>query len=130
MKMSKVVGRADDMLIVRGVNVYPSEIEAVVLADDGVGPQYVLVVDARARVAPADRLLRATGSTTDTAWSRGRLIGALCAASERLVRRARVGAGHAAAYRGRQGLTGDAVDSGCGAGPRPGSVAAEFRAGP
>ena len=29
--MSKMVGRADDMLVIRGVNVYPSEIEAVVL---------------------------------------------------------------------------------------------------
>jgi phenylacetate-CoA ligase len=47
-KMSKIVGRADDMLIVRGVNVYPSEVEAVVLAEPGVGPQYLLVIDERA----------------------------------------------------------------------------------
>ncbi|GIH19971.1 phenylacetate--CoA ligase family protein [Rugosimonospora africana] len=47
-KMSKVVGRSDDMLVIRGVNVYPSEVEAVVLADAGVGPQYAIVVDARA----------------------------------------------------------------------------------
>ena len=43
--MSKIVGRADDMLIIRGVNVYPSEVEAVVLADAAVGPQYVIVLD-------------------------------------------------------------------------------------
>ena len=47
-RMSKIVGRADDMLIIRGVNVYPSEIEAVVLGDDAVAPQYVLVLDERA----------------------------------------------------------------------------------
>jgi phenylacetate-CoA ligase len=47
-KMSKVVGRTDDMLVIRGVNVYPSEVEAVVLADVAVGPQYAMVVDARA----------------------------------------------------------------------------------
>jgi phenylacetate-CoA ligase len=47
-KMSKVVGRSDDMLVIRGVNVYPSEVEAVVLADAGVGPQYAIVIDARA----------------------------------------------------------------------------------
>jgi phenylacetate-CoA ligase len=47
-RMSKVVGRTDDMLVVRGVNLYPSEVEAVVLADPQVGPQYLIVIDARA----------------------------------------------------------------------------------
>ncbi len=46
-RMSKVVGRADDMLVIRGVNLYPSEVEAVVLADPQAAPQYLLVVDAR-----------------------------------------------------------------------------------
>jgi phenylacetate-coenzyme A ligase PaaK-like adenylate-forming protein len=44
-RMSKIVGRADDMLVIRGVNVYPSEVEAVLLAEPAVGPQYLLVVD-------------------------------------------------------------------------------------
>ncbi|HZD00890.1 MAG TPA: phenylacetate--CoA ligase [Actinomycetes bacterium] len=44
-RMSKVLGRADDMLVIRGVNVYPSEVEAVLLAEKAVGPQYLLVVD-------------------------------------------------------------------------------------
>jgi phenylacetate-CoA ligase len=43
--MSKVTGRRDDMLVIRGVNVYPSEVEAVLLAEPAVGPQYLLVVD-------------------------------------------------------------------------------------
>ena len=43
--MSKVVGRADDMLVIRGVNVYPSEVEAVLLAEPAIGAQYLLVVD-------------------------------------------------------------------------------------
>jgi phenylacetate-CoA ligase len=46
-KMSRIVGRADDMLVVRGVNVYPSEIESVLLADPAVAPQYLLVLDTR-----------------------------------------------------------------------------------
>ncbi len=46
-KMSKIVGRRDDMLVIRGVNVYPSEVEAVVLADPAVAPHYTLVLDAR-----------------------------------------------------------------------------------
>jgi phenylacetate-CoA ligase len=45
--MSKVTGRKDDMLVIRGVNVYPSEIERVLLAQDAVSPDYLLVVDER-----------------------------------------------------------------------------------
>ncbi|WP_224268957.1 phenylacetate--CoA ligase PaaK [Haloprofundus salinisoli] len=39
-RMSHVTGRSDDMLVVRGVNVYPSEIESVVLEFDAVAPYY------------------------------------------------------------------------------------------
>jgi phenylacetate-coenzyme A ligase PaaK-like adenylate-forming protein len=46
-KMSKVTGRKDDMLVVRGVNVYPSEIERVLLGQDALAPDYLLVVDER-----------------------------------------------------------------------------------
>jgi phenylacetate-coenzyme A ligase PaaK-like adenylate-forming protein len=46
-KMSKVTGRRDDMLVVRGVNVYPSEVERVLLAEPGICPDYLLVVDER-----------------------------------------------------------------------------------
>lgn len=44
-RMTRIKGRIDDMLIVRGVNVFPSEIEAVVLATQGVAPHYQIVVD-------------------------------------------------------------------------------------
>jgi phenylacetate-coenzyme A ligase PaaK-like adenylate-forming protein len=47
-KMSKVTGRKDDMLVIRGVNVYPSEIERVLLAEPAVAPDYLLVIDERA----------------------------------------------------------------------------------
>ncbi|MDQ1683726.1 MAG: phenylacetate-CoA ligase [Frankiaceae bacterium] len=47
-RMSKVLGRRDDMLVVRGVNVYPSEVESVLLAREGLAPHYQLVVDRRA----------------------------------------------------------------------------------
>ena len=46
-KMSKVAGRKDDMLVVRGVNVYPSEVERVLLGHAGLAPDYLLVVDER-----------------------------------------------------------------------------------
>jgi phenylacetate-CoA ligase len=43
--MSKVHGRTDDMLIVRGVNVFPTQIESVLLSVEGVEPQYQIIVD-------------------------------------------------------------------------------------
>jgi phenylacetate-CoA ligase len=53
-RMSKIAGRIDDMVVVRGVNVYPSEVEAVLLAEPGVAPHYLLVVDKR---TPTTRLI-------------------------------------------------------------------------
>src|SRR4051812_26338322 len=44
-RMSRVVGRTDDMLIIRGVNVFPSEVERVLLGVDGLAPHYQLVVE-------------------------------------------------------------------------------------
>jgi phenylacetate-CoA ligase len=44
-RMSKVHGRTDDMLIVRGVNVFPSQIEQIILSVDGVAPHYMIVID-------------------------------------------------------------------------------------
>jgi phenylacetate-CoA ligase len=45
-RMSKVLGRRDDMLVIRGVNVYPREIEAVLLRH--ASPHYQVVIDRRA----------------------------------------------------------------------------------
>ena len=44
-KMSKPKGRSDDMLIIRGVNVFPSQIESVLLEFPEVSPHYLIVVD-------------------------------------------------------------------------------------
>jgi phenylacetate-CoA ligase len=44
-RMDRVEGRSDDMLIVRGVNVFPSQIEAVLVGIQGVEPHYQLIVD-------------------------------------------------------------------------------------
>ena len=46
-KMTRVTGRRDDMLVIRGVNVYPSEIERVLLANPALAPDYLVVVDHR-----------------------------------------------------------------------------------
>lgn len=44
-RMEKVSGRTDDMLIVRGVNVFPSQIETVLLQVEGVLPHYLIILD-------------------------------------------------------------------------------------
>ena len=44
-RIERVLGRSDDMLIVRGVNVFPSQIETIVLAVDGAEPHYEIAVD-------------------------------------------------------------------------------------
>jgi phenylacetate-CoA ligase len=46
-RMSAIVGRADDMLVIRGVNVYPSQVEHTLLSVDGVAPHFQLVVRRR-----------------------------------------------------------------------------------
>ncbi|MGI6085866.1 MAG: phenylacetate--CoA ligase family protein, partial [Acetivibrionales bacterium] len=44
-RMAKVTGRSDDMLIIRGVNVFPSQIESVLLKYSEVEPHYMIYVD-------------------------------------------------------------------------------------
>jgi len=45
MRMLRVQGRTDDMLIIRGVNVFPSQIENVLMSIEGTEPHYQIVVD-------------------------------------------------------------------------------------
>jgi phenylacetate-CoA ligase len=51
MRMSRVMGRTDDMLIIKGVNVFPSQIEAVLFAIEGTEPHYQIIID---RKGPLD----------------------------------------------------------------------------
>lgn len=44
-RMARISGRSDDMLIIRGVNVFPSQIENVLLGIEGLEPHYELIVD-------------------------------------------------------------------------------------
>lgn len=44
-KMEKVMGRTDDMLIIKGVNVFPSQIEDVLMSVEGTEPHYQILVD-------------------------------------------------------------------------------------
>ncbi|KAA0259568.1 phenylacetate--CoA ligase [Deferribacter autotrophicus] len=44
-RMEKVMGRSDDMLIIRGVNVFPSQIESILMETKGILPHYLIIVD-------------------------------------------------------------------------------------
>jgi len=50
LRMERVSGRSDDMLIIRGVNVFPSQIESVLMTIKGVEPHYLLIVDRQANL--------------------------------------------------------------------------------
>ncbi len=76
-RMQKVTGRTDDMLIIRGVNVFPSQIEELILKDKHLSPHYVLeiyrldrldaldvVVEPRADLAPYDEATRRACATS------------------------------------------------------------------
>lgn len=52
-RMSKIQGRSDDMLIIRGVNVFPSQVESALLEIEEAKPHYMLIVD---RVGTMDTL--------------------------------------------------------------------------
>ena len=44
-RMQRIAGRSDDMLIIRGVNVFPSQIESIILEVHGLAPHYLIIVD-------------------------------------------------------------------------------------
>ena len=47
LRILRVAGRNDDMLIIRGVNVYPSQVEAVLVGFPGIAPHYQIVIERR-----------------------------------------------------------------------------------
>jgi phenylacetate-CoA ligase len=47
LRLKRITGRNDDMLIIRGVNLYPSQIEAVLIGLPGLAPHYQLIVERR-----------------------------------------------------------------------------------
>ncbi|HYB41347.1 MAG TPA: phenylacetate--CoA ligase [Candidatus Methylomirabilis sp.] len=67
-RMARIVGRTDDMVVIKGVNVYPSQLEAALLTLDELAPHYQLVVDRRGpfpslavHVEPREELVRTWG---------------------------------------------------------------------
>ena len=82
-RMGKIVGRSDDMLIIRGVNVFPTQIEELVLQHGQLAGQYQIVVtreskldevEVRCELLPAVAAVAATASLADVAdWLRERI---------------------------------------------------------
>jgi len=70
-RMEKITGRSDDMLIIRGVNVFPSQIEELILQQPGLSPHYVLEVS---KEGPLDLLTVVVEGANDAAAALGRAI--------------------------------------------------------
>jgi len=56
-RISKIKGRTDDMIVVRGINVFPSQIEHVLVGIEGTHPHYQIIVDRQARKMDAVEVL-------------------------------------------------------------------------
>ncbi len=56
-RISRITGRTDDMLIIKGVNVYPSQIEAVLFDIEGTEPHYQIIVEREGRLDKATILV-------------------------------------------------------------------------
>jgi phenylacetate-CoA ligase len=83
LRMSLIVGRTDDMLVIRGVNVFPSQIESVVVQFAELSPHYQLVVrrertldelEVRIETAAPPSGGRAGGASSDHERLRARVI--------------------------------------------------------
>ncbi|WP_409182738.1 phenylacetate--CoA ligase PaaK [Amycolatopsis sp. VS8301801F10] len=63
-RMEKVTGRSDDLIIVRGVNVFPTQIEEIVLRTEGLSPHFQLVRSTRGRLDHLTVRVEARADTT------------------------------------------------------------------
>ena len=76
-RMSAVHGRIDDMLIIRGVNLYPTEVERVLLRMDELGPNYQIVVDRPAALDELTVICELAASELDASMVRARVARAI-----------------------------------------------------
>ena len=64
-RMQKVTGRSDDMLIIRGVNLFPTQVEQILLGDDRLAPHYCLEVRREGRLDEIAVLVEARAGAAD-----------------------------------------------------------------
>ncbi len=72
-RMARITGRSDDMLIVRGVNLFPSQVEEQILKVDGLSPHYVLELT---REGPLDTLAIVVEARGDLGEAQRAMLGA------------------------------------------------------
>ena len=71
-RMEKITGRSDDMLIIRGVNLFPTQIEELILADPRLAPHYVLEVRRTRRLDELKVVVEAKPDAAETGHPGGR----------------------------------------------------------
>jgi phenylacetate-CoA ligase len=64
-RMEKLTGRTDDMLIIRGVNVFPSQIEEIILKDDRLSPHYYVEVSREGSLDELNVVVEIRGDVED-----------------------------------------------------------------
>jgi len=69
-RMEKVIGRTDDMMIIRGVNVFPSQIEEIILKDERVSPHFVIELKRVERLDTMTVVVEARPGTPEAEWAK------------------------------------------------------------
>ena len=67
-RMEKVIGRSDDMMIIRGVNVFPSQIEELILKDERLAPHFVIELRRDERLDAIKVIVEARADVADEEW--------------------------------------------------------------
>jgi len=68
-RMEKVVGRSDDMIILRGVNVFPSQIEEIILKDQRLSPHFVIELRRVERLDAITVVVEGRAATSEVDWA-------------------------------------------------------------
>jgi phenylacetate-CoA ligase len=68
-RMEKVIGRSDDMMIIRGVNVFPSQIEEMILEDARLTPHFVIELRRNERLDAITVVVEARGGLAEEMWA-------------------------------------------------------------
>ena len=69
-RMERVISRSDDMMIIRGVNVFPSQIEAIILKDERVSPYFAIELRRAERLDSMTVLVEARPGTPEADWAK------------------------------------------------------------
>jgi len=69
-RMEKVIGRSDDMMIIRGVNVFPSQIEEIILKDERLAPHFVIELRRVERLDAIKVIVEARLDVADAEWKK------------------------------------------------------------